>query len=224
MSPVDQILSGVKISEIYHSLTGKPPRRTGADTFRAPAAWRKGDGLNVSMDDSRGIWHDFVTDEGGGVLDLIVRLRGGNRQDALRWLAGFAGVPLEDKPLSPVEREDWARRQREIEAILPTARYWRAEAVCTAETILTEIKSRLFDPLPPAPDDLSQPAPLRGKGIFELEEALTRLRALEGADLVADFRGWERDYPGMTAMMVRSAKHREHAAQRALLAYLRGAA
>src|SRR5690348_3829959 len=86
---VDKILAGIKISQVYHALAGKEPRRAGSDNWRAVAVWRGGDGFNVSMDDVRGLWHDFTTDEGGGVLDLVVRIRGGTRQDALRWLAEF---------------------------------------------------------------------------------------------------------------------------------------
>jgi hypothetical protein len=57
--------------------------------------WRGGDGFNVSLNDTRSVWHDFTTDEGGGVLDLVARIRGGDRQDALRWLAAFAGIRLD---------------------------------------------------------------------------------------------------------------------------------
>lgn len=74
---MEDILSCVRIRDVYHTLTGRQPHRTGRDTWRAVATWRDGDGLNVSGDDARGVWHDFAANEGGGVLDLIVRVRGG---------------------------------------------------------------------------------------------------------------------------------------------------
>lgn len=76
---VHEILASIKVSRVYRTLVGKEPRRSGSDTWRAVAVWRGGDGFNVSLDDARGIWHDFTTGEGGGVLDLVVRIRGGSR-------------------------------------------------------------------------------------------------------------------------------------------------
>jgi len=49
----------------------KEPRRTGSQVWRAAAVWRGGDSLNVSVDNGRGVWHDFTTGESGGVRDPI---------------------------------------------------------------------------------------------------------------------------------------------------------
>ena len=96
-----EILARVKISEVYYALTGKQPRRVGSDAWRGAAVWRGGDGLNVSLNDTLNVWHDFTANEGGGVLDLVVRIRGCSRQDALRWLADFTGILLDkQQPLS----------------------------------------------------------------------------------------------------------------------------
>jgi hypothetical protein len=89
------------------------PRPSGANRYRARAIWRDGDGLNVSLDDSREGWYDFAADEGGGVLDLVQQVRGGTRQEALRWTANLAGIPLTDRPLTWVERERY-RLQKAI--------------------------------------------------------------------------------------------------------------
>lgn len=42
--------------------------------------------FQINLD--KGTWYDHETNEGGGTLDLIIRERGGTRQDAARWLAG----------------------------------------------------------------------------------------------------------------------------------------
>jgi hypothetical protein len=86
---------------------------------RFPAAWRNGQGYNVDFDDDRGVWHDFVTGEGGGILDLVGKLRGCSRKEALHWLAGFAGYALPGQPWSATERQKWLnarRQQQELEA------------------------------------------------------------------------------------------------------------
>jgi hypothetical protein len=41
-----ETIAGVRISDAYQALTGVKPRRTGSDTWRAPAIWRDGEGLN----------------------------------------------------------------------------------------------------------------------------------------------------------------------------------
>jgi hypothetical protein len=170
------------------------------------------DESNVSLDDSRGLWHDFVTNEGGGVLDVIVRVRGGSRADALRWAADLAGVQLKDTPLSPRERERWAAERREIERNLPTARLWRRAAISLTEDLLAVLKAALFD--------RSLPQPEIGE-IGRLEALLGSLGRADGATLVEEYRWWVTHCPGMTAAMVRSVKAGERAERQAVLAYLR---
>lgn len=201
-----EVLASVVITEVFRGLGGDLRHRRGR------AFWRDGGGLNVSLDDNRGVWHDFVTNEGGGVLDLVVRARGGTRRDALHWVAEFAGVPLEDKALSSAERAEWAKERRELEQNLPDARYWQRSAVNMADDLLNGLKAALFDP--------TQEQPETGE-IYRLENMLARLRRLDGAALVAEFQWWRGRYPGMTAGMIRAAKSREQAERRALLAYLR---
>jgi hypothetical protein len=41
---------------------------------------------------SAGTWHDHEAGKGGGVLDLVVRERGGDRKTAARWLADELGI------------------------------------------------------------------------------------------------------------------------------------
>jgi len=201
-----EVLNRLKISDVYQALGGPKLRHN-----RGPAFWRGGDGFNVSLEDPRGVWHDFTTDEGGGVLDLVVQVRGGNRADALRWLADLAGVRMDDTPLSPGDRERWMAERRALERDLPAARYWRRAAGNMAEELLDSLKAALVDPMLPQPDI--------GE-IGHVENMLRSLQRIDGAALVGDFRWWLSRFPGMTAVMVRAGKRREEAQRRALLAYL----
>lgn len=201
-STTSDVLARVKISDVYAALSGSKLRKN-----RGPAFWRGGDGFNVSLDDGRGVWHDFTTDEGGGVLDLVVRVRGGNRADALRWCADLVGVPMDDTPLSPEERERWARERRELERDLPTARYLRRAAVRMTEELLHMLKSALVDPMLPQPD-LGE--------IGHVQALLDRLQRIGGAELVAEYHWWLTHHPGLTAALVAAMRHREQAERRAL--------
>jgi hypothetical protein len=140
-----------------------------------------------------------------------MRVRGGTRQDALRFVAGLAGVPLDNKPLARAEKQRWARERRELERELPAARYWRRSAVCLTEELLGALKSVLFD--------ATRLAPEIGE-IFHLENLLASLRRIDGLALVAEFHWWMERYPGLAAAMVASARRRARADRRALRAYL----
>ena len=204
------IIGASRIGEVYTALTGATPRRSG-DRWRGPATWRGGKNLSVSGDDARNIWHDFVSNAGGGILDLIVCVQGCSRQDALGWLAAFVGVPLDDQPLSREDRQRFAQERQRIEQQLPEARRWRRAAVNMVEDLLYELKSFLFDPMALEPEV--------GE-IYDVERLLTRLRRIDGAQLVEEYGWWAEHYPGTTAYMIRAIQEREQVEIRALCRYL----
>jgi hypothetical protein len=112
----ENLVSCVLISEVWLALGGRAPRKG-----RAPAFWRKTQDANVALDDKKGVWHDFARSEGGGILDLIQRVKGCDRRGATKWLKEYTGLPV-DRPLSARDKRDYARRravgQREAEILL----------------------------------------------------------------------------------------------------------
>jgi hypothetical protein len=90
---VTSIIDRANITDVWHRLGGGELRNG-----RGRAFWRVGDGLNVSVDCERGLWRDFVSGDGGGVLDLIATVRGGTRADAAKWLeAELGGGPKQQE-------------------------------------------------------------------------------------------------------------------------------
>ena len=214
VSPAPQIrdiLSSLKITAVYQALTGITPRHTGRNSARAPAAWRGGDGQSVAMDDSRGVWHDFAANAGGGILDLIVQVRGGNRADALRWAAEFTGIPLDNRSLSPAERYRWAQHRRLMEQELPKARYWRRAAITMSEELLVVLKAPLLSGLSDRIDF---------DGIRETTRLLATLRCIDGSQLVTEFHSWMKSHPELTSAMIQAAQMRETVERRAVQAFL----
>jgi hypothetical protein len=200
------ILAQLRITEVWRMLGGGELRHGRGKRF-----WCGGDSPEaVSLSDAKNTFFDFVAGQGGGLLDLVVRVRGGNRADALRWCADLAGVPMEDRPLSPAERERWARDRRELERDLPAARLWRRGAVLLAEETLGELKSALVDPIAPQPDP--------GE-ICRLTLQVARWQRMDGAALVAEYLWWREHCPDLTAGMVHAARLRERAEVRTLLEY-----
>jgi hypothetical protein len=212
-SVAGEVIAACKISSVFHALTGTVPRRTGRNTWRAPAVYRGGDGKDaVSGDDARGLWHDFVSGEGGGILDLVARIRGGSKREALGWLAEFAGYRLDERPLSLAERNKWAQQQLTLKHELPKARHWRRAAVDMAEALLDELKSTFFDPI--AED---RPSSME---LQELTRQVARLQRIDGLDLVTEYRSWMEEQPTLTSSMVLAAQTRHVATERALKVYL----
>ena len=140
-SNIADILSRARISEVYRAIVGIEPRRTGRNTWRAPAVWRNGDGYSVALDDSKGVFHDFVTHEGGGLLRFVQTLRGCTKPEAVRWLADFAGVPLNDRPLTRDKRIAYACEREANRSDLITARHWRRATMSLAEETLVLLKA-----------------------------------------------------------------------------------
>ena len=112
-SKVDEIFSRVTITQVWCALGGDPPRRA-----RAPAFWRESRDPNISLDDNKGCWFDFRDGIGGGLIDLVQRVRGCDRKSALHWLADLAGVPLEDRAFTEADQRRWRVARLEAEALI----------------------------------------------------------------------------------------------------------
>jgi hypothetical protein len=161
----------------------------------------------VRLYDDRGRWHDYATGDNGGILDLIQRALGCSRAAALRWLAEFAGMPLEHKSFTRDERRAWARRQAEYKRDLPIAQRWRRAALLLCDETLDALKTSAFDPTAKNSD----PAKIQ-----EMEAFATALNAKSETELVQEYRWWRDNHPSMTAAMVLSAQKRDAIERRAL--------
>jgi len=53
---------------------------------RAVAQWRDGKRMSVSIDDDKGLFHDFTNDEGGDIISLCIKVEGGSFISACREL------------------------------------------------------------------------------------------------------------------------------------------
>lgn len=119
-----QIITCVRVSRVWCWLGGPALRGR-----RGQAFWRDGDGWNVVLDDERRCWYDHARSEGGGVLDLVQRVLGCGRQEALEWLAERVGMRLERKVSTSEERAQWHERRRSAEIGAQAVTRWRRAAL-----------------------------------------------------------------------------------------------
>lgn len=120
-SNVDEILNRTTITSVAETLGLKIRMR------RCQAAWRKGKDFNVALNDAKGVWFDHVAAEGGGVLDLVMRMRDCSRLEALQWLSYLTGVPLYNP--TPAERQAMDRRLQAAEAEGRAFIEWRHRSI-----------------------------------------------------------------------------------------------
>src|SRR5262245_21265878 len=97
------------IRDVWAALGGGKLRR-----LRGQAFWRNGDGYNVLLNTRRGTWHDFVTGDGGDVIELVRAVHQCGFMDAAEWLAHHTGVLV----------SSWTREERTIDADWPTDLKW----------------------------------------------------------------------------------------------------
>jgi hypothetical protein len=71
----------VDIAQVAKALLGPPNPHLSGKT-----EWRYGNGGSLSIDLPKNVFFDHEANTGGGILDLIVRERGGTHADAERWL------------------------------------------------------------------------------------------------------------------------------------------
>jgi hypothetical protein len=182
-----EIRTRARITAVWTALGSPPLRRN-----RGRAFWRGGDGLNVTLNDNKAVWHDHARGEGGGVLDLVCLVRNCSRQDALRWLANFLGITL--PRTIPEGGQNWQRERKEMR---------EAELWATTAGALVEISVE--------DENIADRAALtRIAGIAQVG----------GQELLDEFRSWRSATPELTAAMVRAGMASNVRLQKALAAWL----
>jgi hypothetical protein len=117
-----------RIGDVWDALGGGELRRG-----RGRAWWRNGGGYNVSIDAEKGLWHDFVADDGGDVIALVETVRGCDFREAVEWLADFAGLSLRN------DNSDHRDHDTDWPSDLKWATYWKITAEMLAEWALEEL-------------------------------------------------------------------------------------
>jgi hypothetical protein len=161
---------------------------------RGQAFWRGGDGYSISLDLEKGLWHDFVTGDGGDVVKLVRTVLACGFLEAARWLGQHTGVRV----------SSWMRRDSEIPADwatdLRSATYWKISAEALAEQALEQLP--YWHP--------------ERRGLTQL---LSTIR-LGDAALVAEYRQWRLRHPELTSAMAKAGERSDARIQRLLAQWI----
>lgn len=171
------------IAEVWRRLGGQDPIRK-----RVPALWRETKDRNVSLDDSKGCYFDFVSGTGGGILDLVMLAHGSSRSEAFKWLA--LEFNLETKDITPVERKEHGAA-RQIGKILARDALWWWMAFCSE---LEDQKREIVQ---------------AGGNPFDLAPVASKLRRLESLDavgIVSEFAKHEASEPEVCEELVHAGR------------------
>ena len=105
----------ISIIDAWRRLGGPEPRKCGAE-LRSRAFFRDGDGQNVAFNLAKNCYRDHRDGCGGGVLKLVMLIRGCETHEALDWLRDEFGLEDRRAQSTPEERERARQKQREAEA------------------------------------------------------------------------------------------------------------
>src|SRR5262245_54088996 len=83
----------IAIAQVAKALLGPPNQQLSGKTN-----WRYGTHGSLSVDLTENVWRDHDTNKEGGILDLINRERGGDHDEALRWLNHRCNTAFRLKP------------------------------------------------------------------------------------------------------------------------------
>lgn len=103
--PPGKRIEDLEIVDVWRALGGGPLQGS-----RGRAFWRDGDGLSVSLNSGRGVWKDFVSGVGGGILALVMIALGCGKAEALAWLVDNCGVATGNE-YAAADRREFARRR-----------------------------------------------------------------------------------------------------------------
>jgi hypothetical protein len=188
---ITEIKSRADIREVWAALGGGKLRGN-----RGQAFWRGGTHLSVALYPQTGSWHDFVTDDGGDVVELVRTVRRCGFREAVEWLADFTGMSVSN----PAYRD----RDREVDTTwhsdLRSARWWAISTALLAEWVLEILPSC---------------HPER-RGLTRL---LSRIR-LGDSSLVSEYRSWRQCEPLLTTALGRAGRRSDARVQKKVMAWL----
>jgi len=104
-----EVVERVQISQVAEALGIRLDRTR----RRGVAMWRNGKQFSVAFNDAKGVFFDFVTNEGGGKVDFVSLVLNCGRKEAFRCLVAYSGVPVADQ--TNTERREWSRRMHSAE-------------------------------------------------------------------------------------------------------------
>jgi hypothetical protein len=185
-------LAELRITDVWAALGGPELRRNGHASVRAPAFWRNGKDRNVSISVQKNCWHDFVTDDKGGILALVMIVEDCGAHAALGWLEHNAG--LTPRPLEKETEEERERRRKEAAGRAQeqeSARHW-------SYAVRVMLEARLAE-LPPDSRDRRGPTWL----LQELR------KAGEGVQLVPLYLSWRANARKLTAALTFAGRRSE---------------
>ena len=186
MTALQQAIDRLPITEVWRAVGGGELRHG-----RGRAFWRDARDFNVGISADKGVWHDFVTGEGGNAVGLVSTALKLTPGEAARFLIELAGI--EDGPLTQAARLE----RRTVEQDVESAHLFAVAAGALAEHCLET--DSIFNPARP-----------------DLANLIAELRR----DPLNVFRNWRSSHPKLTKALVaagrRELERREVAGAREL--------
>ena len=110
---VDDIKRKVDIVELFESFGVKLTKS--GKSFKGFCPWHKDSKTpSLSISREKGLFHCFGCDEGGTVVDAVMKFKNVDFKEALKFLKGWSGSPVKELPLPVPEDGRQTRRKTSV--------------------------------------------------------------------------------------------------------------
>ena len=92
-----QYIKAIPIADYLHACGIKPAKRyNGYALYHAP--YREDSNASLKVDFRQNLWHDYGTNQGGSIIDLVMQMQGSSAYEAMAHLAEGKATPLAPSP------------------------------------------------------------------------------------------------------------------------------
>ena len=92
-----QYIKAIPIADYLHACGIEPAKRyNGYALYHAP--YREDPNASLKVDFRQNLWHDYGTNQGGSIIDLVMQMQGSSAYEAMAHLAEGKATPLAPSP------------------------------------------------------------------------------------------------------------------------------
>jgi putative DNA primase/helicase len=145
------------MAEVALTLLGEPTSKR-----QGGREWRYGSHGSLSIDVPKVVYFNYEANQGGGVLDLIVREIGGDHRDAIEWL--HADIIRNASKNWQANKSDFTQRNHDCADNRPNGKARSSDRIVVTYNYVNESRKNLFEVVRYEPKHFSQRRPDGGGG------------------------------------------------------------
>ena len=139
---VDKVLSSARVEEVIGSF--KELKREGSN-YKCLSPFTDEKTPSCIVSPSKNIWKDFSSSKGGNSISYLMQAEKMTFPEAIKWLGEKYGIEIEERKLSPIEKQALARREKMYEANMFAKSFFTSELISTENFALQYLYDRGYN-------------------------------------------------------------------------------